>query len=60
MDKTLKPYFSAAISKNGNPDKWSGQVKQSTINKSIYNKLNLKNNDSRTIYKISNRETNYS
>ena len=41
MDKTLKPYFSAAISKNGNPDKWSGQVKQSTINKknSIFGKF---------------------
>lgn len=42
MDKTLKPYFSAAISKNGHPDKWSGQVKQSTIDNSIYKKLNLK------------------
>ena len=46
MEKLLKPYFSAAISKNGNPDKWSGQVKQSTIDNSIYKKLNLKNNDS--------------
>ena len=45
MKKILKPYFSAAISKNGNPDKWSGQVKQSTIDNSIYKKLNLKGNN---------------
>ncbi len=39
MNKKLVPYFSAAIKKNGNPDKWSGQAKQKHIDNSPYKKI---------------------
>ena len=37
MKKVLKPYFSAAIAKNGsNVEKWSGQTSEKAIKDSAY------------------------
>jgi len=43
MKKVAKPYFSAAIAKNGNNvEKWSGQMSEKAIKNSAYAKCGKK------------------
>lgn len=43
MKKVAKPYFAAAIAKNGkNVEKWSGQMSEKAIKNSVYAKSGKK------------------